>query len=353
MMLVALLMFTIMGISIRLSSEQLHVLEIVFFRNALAIIIMAPVLFRMGRDSIRMHRPGLYFGRAAINFCGMLSGFTAVTLIPLAEMTALSFTGPIFVTIGAAMFLGEVIRIRRMVAIGFGFVGAMIILRPGFADISLGTMLALASALSIAGASLVVKKMTETESATAIVFWMVMMQAPIALVPMLFVWEMPTAQTWLWLWIMALAGTAAHVLFTRACSMVEITSLQPLEFAKLPFAVILAWLVFDELPDMFIWIGGAIIFSSTAYITRREAIARKAERPPGSGRPPRRCNPRVAVIPNAKQPVWIIGASWIAICIRRRQPASKSAHPDQIPSACRPALCAVMAQAAAHHIFQA
>ena len=199
-------------------------------------------------------------------------------------MTALSFTGPIFVTIGAAMFLGEVIRIRRMVAIGFGFVGAMIILRPGFADISLGTMLALASALSIAGASLVVKKMTETESATAIVFWMVMMQAPIALVPMLFVWEMPTAQTWLWLWIMALAGTAAHVLFTRACSMVEITSLQPLEFAKLPFAVILAWLVFDELPDMFIWIGGAIIFSSTAYITRREAIARKAERPPGSGR---------------------------------------------------------------------
>ena len=160
----------------------------------------------------------------------------------------------------------------------------MIILRPGFADISLGTMLALASALSIAGASLVVKKMTETESATAIVFWMVMMQAPIALVPMLFVWEMPTAQTWLWLWIMALAGTAAHVLFTRACSMVEITSLQPLEFAKLPFAVILAWLVFDELPDMFIWIGGAIIFSSTAYITRREAIAHKAERPPGSGR---------------------------------------------------------------------
>ena len=284
MMLLALLMFTIMGISIRLSAEQLHVLEIVFFRNALAIIIMAPVLFRMGRSSIRMNRPALYYGRAVINFCGMLCGFTAVTLIPLAEMTALSFTGPIFVTIGAALFLGEVIRIRRIMAIVFGFIGAMIILRPGFADISLGTMLALASALSIAGASLVVKKMTETESAAAIVFWMVMMQAPIALVPMLFVWEMPTAQTWLWLWIMALAGTAAHVLFTRACGMVEITSLQPLEFAKLPFAVVLAWLVFDELPDMFIWIGGAVIFLSTAYITRREALDRKAERPPGSGR---------------------------------------------------------------------
>jgi drug/metabolite transporter (DMT)-like permease len=113
---------------------------------------------------------------------------------------------------------------------------------------------------------------------------MVVMQMPIALVPMLFVWEMPSLESWIYLWVMAFAGTAAHLLFTRACSMVEITSLQPLEFAKLPFAVVLAWLVFDELPDMFIWIGGAIIFASTAYITRREAIARKADRPPGSGR---------------------------------------------------------------------
>ena len=284
MMLLALLMFTIMGISIRLASAQLHVFEIVFFRNALAVVIMAPVMFRMGRESIRMHRPSLYYLRAAINFSGMLCGFTAVTLIPLAEMTALSFTGPIFVTIGAAMFLGEVIRIRRMVAIAVGFVGAVIILRPGFVDISLGTTLALCSALSIAGASLVVKKMTDTENASAIVFWMVVMQMPIALVPMLFVWEMPSLESWIYLWVMAFAGTAAHLLFTHACSMVEITSLQPLEFAKLPFAVVLAWLVFDELPDMFIWIGGAIIFASTAYITRREAIARKDDRPPGSGR---------------------------------------------------------------------
>ena len=127
MMLLALLMFTIMGISIRLASAQLHVFEIVFFRNALAVVIMAPVMFRMGRESIRMHRPGLYYLRAAINFSGMLCGFTAVTLIPLAEMTALSFTGPIFVTMGAALFLGEVIRIRRIIAIGVGFVGALII----------------------------------------------------------------------------------------------------------------------------------------------------------------------------------------------------------------------------------
>ena len=94
-------------------------------------------------------------------------------------------------------------------------------------------------------------------------------------VPMLCVWEWPTAEAWLYLWGMALSGTAAHVLFTRAVGLVEITSLQPLEFAKLPFAVILAWLVFSEWPDIWIWIGGSVIFASTAYITRREAMARQ------------------------------------------------------------------------------
>lgn len=279
MMLLAMLMFTVMGICIRLSSAFVPVLEIVFFRNALALLILAPVLIRSGAASIRMNRPKLFFGRAVINFIGMLSGFTAVTLMPLADMTALTFTSPIFVTIGAALFLGEIIRIRRMAAIAVGFIGALIILRPGLVEVSTGAMLALVSALTIAIASLIVKKMTETESASAIVFWMVMMQAPIALVPTLFIWQWPTAEAWLYLWGMALSGTAAHVLLTRAIGMVEITSLQPLEFAKLPFAVALAWMVFGEWPDIWIWLGGAIIFASTAYITRREALVKRGSPP--------------------------------------------------------------------------
>ena len=279
MMLLAMLLFTVMGVCIRLSSTYMPVLEVVFFRNALALLILAPILIRRGAASIRMNRPKLFIGRAFVNFIGMLSGFTAVTLIPLADMTALTFTSPIFVTIGAALFLGEVIRMRRMAAIAVGFLGALIILRPGFVEISTGAMLALVSALTIAIASLIVKKMTETESASAIVFWMVMMQAPIALVPTLFVWQWPTAEAWVYLWGMALSGTAAHILFTRAFGMVEITSLQPLEFAKLPFAVVLAWMVFGEWPDIWIWLGGAIIFSSTAYITRREALAKRGSPP--------------------------------------------------------------------------
>ena len=279
MMLVALLLFTLMGVFIKLSAERLPVMEVVFFRNFLAVILLLPLVWHAGIASIRMNRPKLFIGRAVINAIGMICGFTSLTMIPLAENTALTFTSPIFVTIGAVIFLGEVIRMRRVMAILFGLFGALVILRPGFTEVSLGASLALASALTIALASLLVKKMTETETSIAIVFWMVMIQTPLTLIPSAMVWQWPDQLSWVFLWGMALCGTVAHILFTKACGLVEITSLQPLEFAKLPFSVVLAWLIFGEWPEIWVWIGGAVIFAATAYITRREAVARRSLKP--------------------------------------------------------------------------
>ncbi|MBL6596721.1 MAG: DMT family transporter [Candidatus Puniceispirillum sp.] len=279
LMVAALFMFTSMGIFIRLSAAGLPVIEVVFFRNALAMVLLLPLIMRMGRPSIRMQKPKLFFLRALINFGGMFCGFTALTLIPLAQMTALGFTGPLFVTIGAVLFLGEVIRVRRIAAIAVGFLGTLIILQPGYTEISVGAMMALASALSIAMASLIVKKLTATETPEAIVFWMVTMQAPLALIPAIGVWQWPTLETWIYLWAMALSGTIAHLCFTRAYRLVDITALQPLEFIKLPFAVCLAWIVFGEWPGLWTWVGGAVIFASTVYITQREARAKKSLRP--------------------------------------------------------------------------
>jgi drug/metabolite transporter (DMT)-like permease len=279
MMLVALLLFTLMGVFIKLSAERLPVMEVVFFRNFLAVILLLPLVWHAGIASIRMNRPKLFIGRAVINAIGMICGFTSLTMIPLAENTALTFTSPIFVTIGAVIFLGEVIRMRRVMAILFGLFGALVILRPGFTEVSLGALLALASALTIALASLLVKKMTETETSIAIVFWMVMIQTPLTLIPSAMVWQWPDQLSWVFLWGMALCGTVAHILFTKACGLVEITSLQPLEFAKLPFSVVLAWLIFGEWPEIWVWIGGAVIFAATAYITRREAVARRSLKP--------------------------------------------------------------------------
>jgi drug/metabolite transporter (DMT)-like permease len=279
LMIVALFMFTLMGICIRLSAEHLPVIEVVFFRNFLAVLILLPLVARVGFGTLYMRRPKLFFLRAAINAVGMFCGFTALTLIPLAQMTALSFTTPLFVTIGAVLFLGEVIRARRIAAICVGFFGTLIILQPGVVDVTAGSFLALVHALTIALASLIVKVLTRSDSQHAIVTWMVVMQAPLALIPSLWVWEWPDLLTWGFLWGMALSGTIAHLCFTRAFSLVDITSLQPLEFIKLPFAVILAWVVFAEWPGVWTFVGGAVIFASTVYITRREAATRRSVQP--------------------------------------------------------------------------
>ena len=286
-MILALLMFTIMGICIRLSAENLPVIEVVFFRNFLAVLILLPLISRDGFSTLRMQRPRLFFLRAAVGTVGMFCGFTALTLIPLAEATALNFTTPLFVTIGAVVFLGEVIKVRRIFAICTGFLGTLIILQPGVTNISLGSIFALINALTIAMASIIVKLLTRTETQNAIVTWMVLLQVPLCLLPSLLVWQWPDFITWIFLWGVALTGTIAHICFTRACSLVDITALQPLEFIKLPFAVILAWIIFEEWPGLWTWVGGSLIFASTVYITRREVVARQSLRPTAGPREPR------------------------------------------------------------------
>ena len=279
LMSLAMLFFSLMSVFIRLSAETVPVMEVVFFRNLLAAFVLVPFVLRKGSAGLRMNRPGLFFLRGGVNIIGMTAGFTAVTMIPLAEMMALSFTTPLFVTLGAVLFLGEVIRIRRIIAICIGFGGALIILQPGFSTVSTGAMLALVSALTIALASLVVKRMTETEHPDSIVTWMVLMQTPLALVPALTVWQWPEGISWVYLWAMAITGSIAHACWTRACGLVQINSLQPLEFLKLVFAVLLGWFVFAELPGIWVWLGAAVISLSTIYITHREARAAQSIRP--------------------------------------------------------------------------
>jgi drug/metabolite transporter (DMT)-like permease len=273
--LISIFFFTFMGVFIRKSSENIHILEIIFFRNLLACLIIIPVMCSSGLASFKMNRPRLFVWRALFGSIGMFAGFVAITLIPLAQATAISFTAPIFITILAFFLFGEVLKIRRVAAIFIGFIGMLVILQPSAGGISLGVILAFIGAFFHSINSLIVKKLTATESANAIVVWMVIMLIPISIVPAIVVWEWPSALTWFYLWCLAFCGTLGHSFFTRAYSLAEITSLQPFEFIKLPMIAFLAWVIFSELPGFWTWVGGIIIFSSTVYITRREAKINK------------------------------------------------------------------------------
>ena len=278
-MLGAMTLFSTMGVFIKLSSSQLHPLEVVFFRNFLALFFLTPWIFQQRAKVFKSNRKKLYTVRAVFNVVGMAAGFTALTLIPLAEATALSFTAPLFATLGAALILGEIIRQRRIIARFFGFVGVLIVLSPGVEALSPGALLAIGNAITIAITVLIVKKLTTTEKPITIVAYMALLQTPMALIPALFYWEWPNLITWIWLFCLAGAGTIGHLMYTKAIQLAEVSQLQPIDFVRLPIIAVFGYVVFAEQPSIWVWIGGAVIFLSTAYVTHREAtISRNQEK---------------------------------------------------------------------------
>ena len=268
-----------MVIFIRKASENIHVLEVVFFRNLLAFIVMLPLLKSTGLAAIKMNNTSLFFMRGFVGAIGMIAGFTCLTLIPLAQATAISFSQPLLITIGATIFLGEIIKARRIAAIIVGIIGMLIIVQPGFISFSFGIMLAIISALALSVNALIVKKLTITDTPQTIIIWMVIMLIPITFIPAISVWQWPSFETWLYLWGIAILGTLAHFSFTKSYTMAEITSLEPIGFIKLPIIALLGWMIFEEIPGTWTWVGGLIIFISTIYISQREAKASNSLKP--------------------------------------------------------------------------
>jgi drug/metabolite transporter (DMT)-like permease len=276
LMLAGMLAFSIMSALVRLAAGQIHSFEVAFFRNILAVLMFLPLIMRKGPAMMRSKQPKLHLARAGLGAMAMMSFFTALTHIPLAEATALGFASPFFATLGAVLFLGERIKFHRSAALIVGFIGVMIVLRPGYVDFSLGAGLMLLSAGLIGITAVLVKKLSATDAPEAIAIWMVVLQTPITLIAALFVWEWPTGQTFLYLLGLAFAGTVGHLCWTRAMSIAEVSQLQPFEFAKLPFVAMIGFFVFSEVPTHWVWIGGAIIFAANGYITHRESrLARK------------------------------------------------------------------------------
>ncbi|HEX6979779.1 MAG TPA: DMT family transporter [Alphaproteobacteria bacterium] len=281
-MIVAAAFFAAMSALIRKLSEDLHALEIVFFRNLAGFAFMVPWLVRTGLRGLRTDNTRLYLGRSLIGLLSMFAWFTALTMMPLAEATALAFTAPLFATVAAVLILGETVRARRWSATIVGFIGAMIVLRPGFGSVGLPEMLVLLSA-AIQGLNIVlVRQLSRVEDPNAVVTYMTLYIIPFSLVPALFVWTNPPLHTWIWIALLGLCGTAGHQAFTRAFAISDASALLAFDYAKLPIVALIAWLAFGEAPDVWTWIGAAVIVGATVYIARREAaIARRtAAKPP-------------------------------------------------------------------------
>jgi drug/metabolite transporter (DMT)-like permease len=273
------MMSVLAAIARHLSLSGMHPNMIAFFRMALALICMMPWAVHAGWRGVRTDMPGLYCFRALISCGALMTWVWAVSLIPLAEMTALSFLAPIFATIGAAVFLKEIVRAQRWTATIVGFIGAMIIIRPGLIDLSAGSWIALASAGFVGVSILNIKTLSRTESPNKVVFYMSALMTPLTLVPALFIWEMPDPALWGWILAIGPISVIAHITLVKAYSLADASAVVPFDFSRLPFAVVIGWLAFGEIADVWTWIGAVVIFSSSLFIARREAAQRRALQP--------------------------------------------------------------------------
>jgi drug/metabolite transporter (DMT)-like permease len=262
---------SVMNVVIRHLSAELHPFEIAFFRNFFGFLAVLPFLGGLGLGILRTHHLLRLLATGAGQAISMLTMFVAIAAMPLAQLTALTFTKPLFVTIGAALILHEVVRARRWSAVGIGFVGILIVVRPGSEAMQPAAILALISSVVFAGVALAIKDLVRSERIHTVVLYQAGFTAILSLPPALLFWHWPSLGAWPLLALTGVLGTIGWLAFTRAFQLADASALMPYEFLKLPMMAVLAYLFFAEVPHIWTWIGGTVIFASTVYITHREA----------------------------------------------------------------------------------
>jgi drug/metabolite transporter (DMT)-like permease len=278
LMLVGTLMFAAMHAAIRHTTQQLPAVEAAFFRNVFGLLVIAPLLLRHGPGLFYTKRLGLHVLRAVLNVFSMLTFFVGLSLTPIARATALSFTAPLFTALLGALMLGEAFRWRRWTAIACGFVGALVILRPGVQAVDSGAWFVVASSLLWSVAMIDIKVLGRTESSLTITAYVTVLLIPMTLLPAALVWQTPSPALWGWLLFIGVVGTLGQMAVTEALKHAEITALMPFDFLKLAWATLIGLVAFGERPDLLTVLGAAIVFASSFYIAWREATLRRTDR---------------------------------------------------------------------------
>lgn len=266
---------------VRHLGSDLPAVQAAFIRYVFGTLLMLPALLPLIARPPAAGRLGMHAARGVVHGFGVLLWFYAMQRIPIAEVTAIGYTSPIFVTIGAAIFLGERLAFRRVAAVVAAFVGAVVILRPGLNELSSGQLAQLGAAPLFAASYILAKKFTAAEDSGVIV-GLLSVFVTLTLMPLAIAsWRAPTGEELAWLALTAAFATAGHYALTRAFEAAPITVTQPVQFLQLVWATLLGMAAFGEPLDPWVVAGGAIIVGSATYISHREAmLARRNRTPP-------------------------------------------------------------------------
>ncbi|MDA0653431.1 MAG: DMT family transporter [Proteobacteria bacterium] len=257
----------------RYFTGEFHTFEIVFFRSVFGGIFLLPWLFKVGLGGLKTQRVGMHLLRGAIGLAIIYLLFGAVARAPLGEVAAIMSTRPMVASLAAIVILHEAAHGRRWAATIVGFIGALLIIRPGMSEMSTGAMLALLSVIFLSALTIVMKSLARTEAPDTIVAWQMMVFTPSALIPAIFVWQTPDIWQFALLASTGLFGTMSQRCLTRAYAAADATVIMPFDFTRLIFSALLGLILFQEFPDIWVWAGGLIILTGVLWMARLEAKA--------------------------------------------------------------------------------
>lgn len=259
-----------MTVAGRETTDVLNVFEVLELRSVIGLIILMPlVLMGGGFSAMRTPRPWMHLGRNLVHYTGQAAWLYALTLIPLAVLVSIEFTTPIWTAVLAVTFLGERLSRARIASIVLGLVGVAIIVRPGIDSVSLGEFVVLGAAICFGLSIVMVKSMTRTESVVRIIFWMLVIQSALGLVPAIYEWKNPPLELWPWILVIGFTGMSSHFCMARALSYADATLISPMDFLRVPATALLGWALYSEQIDMFTAAGAALILTGNLLNLQR------------------------------------------------------------------------------------
>lgn len=277
------LSFVGMTALVKTLGTTMNPIQAAFLRYALGLVFLVPAIRSILNTRMTRRNVTLFGVRGVIHAAGVMLWFFAMTRIPLAEVTAMNYMTPVYVTLGAALFLGERLAFRRLAAVGAALIGVLIILRPGFREISPGHIAMLGTSLALGGSYLLAKVMVRDIRPSVVVahlsIWVTVVLIPFAAA----VWQPPSLHDLGLLFLIASFATAGHYFMTLALQAAPVAVTQPVTFLQLIWATVLGAAVFHERVDIWVVAGGSLILAAVTFITWREAVLKRAGNTPPHG----------------------------------------------------------------------
>ncbi len=270
LIIISIIFGTLMGTFIKLAQEELNVFTTGFLRFFFGFLIITPYILKTKFEVFSTKNLKIHILRSALNLPAMLLGFAALAMLPLEKMTAIHFIVPIIVTILAVIFLKEKIYLYRSIALVMGFLGMLIILRPGIVDISIGIYMALISSLIWSVVIILTKKVSNDDSAITILSHQYVYMSLFSFPLVMYFWDQPSLQTIIFILCAAMSGTILHIALNHAYKLVDVTMTQPYSFLGLVVSSIIGFFIFSDKPDFYTWLGASVIFCGVLLISYRE-----------------------------------------------------------------------------------